>query len=226
MAKWSDADVLHVVCFSQANDSVLPEFFNSVAGVSAIRRDESELCASACGCTNRFLNYPAYNVRRQDWSSASSPEYPWDLAAALQLALYEIIREYQPSIILGPAAIGDHQDHSMISRILIDFFKQDYFKDTRFLLYQDFPFAVAYNMIDEFLWKTENCFVKVKDHFEDISGLMMLKEMLYTIYLSAFDFSNRSLVSHIAQRNLLACTVPHFQNAEGLEHFYELQSFN
>jgi LmbE family N-acetylglucosaminyl deacetylase len=226
IAKWTDAEVLHVVCFSRTTDSVLPEVFTSLAGVSAIRRDEGELCSSVCGNKNHFLDYPAYNVRKQNWSAASSPEHPRDLAAALQSALYTIIRQYGPSVILAPAAIGDHPDHSIITRLIIDFFKQDYFKDTRFLLYQDFPYAVAYNMIDEFLWKTENCFVRVKDHFEDISGQMVLKDILYSIYFSALAASDRQLVNHIAQRNRLACADPLLRHAGGLEHFYELTSFN
>lgn len=226
IAKWTDAEVLHLVCFSQTKDSVFPDFFSSVAGVSAIRRDEGEICAAICDCKNHFLNYPAYSLRTQDWSTASSPEYPWDLAAVLQAALYRIIRQYAPSVILAPAAIGDHPDHSMITRIIIDFFKQDFFKDTRFLLYQDFPYAVAYNMVDDFLWKTENCFVRIKDHFEDVSGQMVLRDLLSTVYFSALAASDRSLVRHIARRNLQACADPLLRDAGGLEHFYELMSFN
>lgn len=226
MAQWTDAEVLHVICFSQTRDSVLPELFPSVEAVSAIRRDEGEICSYICGTSNHFLDYPAYSVRKQDWPAASSPEHPWDLAAALQGVLYQLIQQYAPAVIVAPAAIGDHPDHSMIARIIIDFFKQDYFKDTRFLLYQDFPYTVAYNMVDDFLWKTENSFVRISDHFEDISGQLLLKDILYTVYFSAFGASDRQLVNHIAQRNKLACADPLFQKAGGLEHFYELISFN
>lgn len=226
MAQWADAELLHVICFSQTHDSVLPEIFPSADAVSAIRHDEAEICACLCSAQNHFLQYPAYSVRKQHWPGNSSPEHPWDLAAALQDVLYRLIRQYNPSVIVAPAAIGDHPDHAVIARIMIDFFKQDLFPGTRFLLYQDFPYAVAYNMIDDFLWKTENCFVRVRDHFEDISAQLLLKDILYTVYFSAFAASERQLISHIAQRNKLACADPYLQEAKGLEHFYELISFN
>ena len=226
LAKWADAEVLHLVCFSQTKDAVFPEIFTSAAGVSAIRRDESTLCAAICGCNNRFLNYPAYSLRKEDWPGTSSAEHPRELAAALQAAVYQVIREFAPSVIMAPAAIGNHPDHALLNRMAIDFFKQDFFSGTRFLLYQDFPYAIAYNMIDDFLWKTEHCFVRLQDHFEDISGQLALKDILYTIYFSALAGSDRQLVNHIARRNKLACADPLLQDAAGLEHFYELLSFN
>jgi LmbE family N-acetylglucosaminyl deacetylase len=225
--KWQDKEILNLLCFSNTEDCTLTGLFKSNEEISAIRHDEAEISAKLCNCTNKFLNYPDFNVRKGRWDTGSMPGLPADLAAALKYAIFNAINEFKPQIILAPAAIGNHPDHAILHNIILDFFKHDYFPGIDFFLYQDFPYAATYNLIDDFLWKTECSFVKIADHFEDVSAQMKIKELFYDIHFSAFNPVNRSLVSHILKRNITASnTLTPVEEAEGAEHFYKLIPFN
>lgn len=223
--KWTDAEPVHVICFSRTNECSFPHVFKSPGDVSAIRRDEADICSRICGSKNIFLNYPSYSLRQKNWQRESSPEAPHDLAANLGMALYRLIKEFSPAVIFAPAAIGDHPDHAMINRIMIDFFKEGYLGDAKLLLYQDFPYSVAYNMVDDFLYRTECAFVKLEDRFEDVSDQMQVKEQLFDACFSMLAPTEKQLVTHIMRRNRLVCPQKELQQAEGLEHFYEVKPF-
>lgn len=223
--KWKDKEILNLICFSTTADCTLTGLFKGDEEISAIRHDEAEISARLCNCTNKFLNYPDFSVRKSRWHTGSMPDLPADLAAALQYAIYNTINEFKPEIILAPAAIGNHPDNAILHNIILFFFKRDYFPGIDFLLYQDFPYAATYNMIDDFLWKTECSFVKIADQFEDVSAQIGTKELFYDIYFSAFNPVNRSLVSHILKRNTTASTLTLIEETEGAEHFYKLIPF-
>jgi LmbE family N-acetylglucosaminyl deacetylase len=149
--KWKDAEILNLICFSNTADCVIPGLFTNANEISAIRFDEGEICARLCNCTNRFLNYPDFSNRKLHWETGSRADLPFDLAATLTFALYNIISDFKPAIILAPAAIGNHPDNSMIHNIVVDFFKLNHFPDVDIFLYQDFPYSVSYNLVDDFL---------------------------------------------------------------------------
>lgn len=223
LLKHTDAEAVHVICFSRTNDCSFPQVFKSTDDVSAIRRDEAEICSRICGAKNIFLHYPAYSLRKTNWPRDSSAEAPNDLAANLGLSLYALIKKISPDIIFAPAAIGGHPDHSMIHRIVLSFFKEDRIGNAKLLLYQDFPYTVAYNMVDDFLYSTECSFVKLEDHFEDVSGHVTAKELLYDACFSILPPAEKQLALHILRRNRLAC--PGLRQAEAIEHFYEVKPF-
>jgi hypothetical protein len=224
--KWQDKEIKHLICFADTADGVHNGLFPNADEISAIRYDEAEICAGLCNCSNEFLNYPDFSRRKIQWQTGSQADLPSDLAAALKLAIYNTISNFKPDVILAPAGIGNHPDNLILHNIMVDFFKRDYFPGIDFFLYQDFPYAVAYNMVDDFLWKIENSFVKINDHFEDVTEQMSTKNILYDIYFSAFLPVNRSLVSHIVKRNVSACAIIDTEEIEGVEHFYKLIPFN
>lgn len=220
MAKWANGRVIHLTCFAGADANRLPEAFKSSVELAAIQRDEAEICAVLCGCETEHLGYPSLTV------GDSSPERQRLIARALKAHLFQRLNDLRPQRVFAPAGLGESPDHDAVHRITLDFFKQNHFPEVEFFLYEDFPSCLDYSEIDGFLSRVDNRFVRLEDHFEDVTGQMDLKDELFAVFKSLWDMESRSTVRHVLRRNVTAARAEEGSCVQGFERCFRICDFS
>ena len=190
-----------VSCFSQVATTLLPEAFDTVHAVSAIRRDEAALCARIAGCEVACLDFPADEIRLGLVPEDRLERAEERLRSALTQSLYRLLAAAPPADLFAPAGMGEHSDHKMLFEIALDFFKQGWFPATRFHFYEDFPFAAAYLHADDFLSRFERTYAELEVWAEDVSGVLGEKLLLLDIHRSLFAAADRRRLERLARRD-------------------------
>jgi LmbE family N-acetylglucosaminyl deacetylase len=219
-------DWTQAVCFSRVSATIFPEAFATVQEVSAIRRDEASICSILTGCRTEYFDLPAYELRKISAADMFQRNED-DFRNLLKLDLYQLISDRKPLRVYAPAGIGEHPDHRLLFEIVLDFFKQDYFPKTEFHLYEDFPFAVSYLNVDDFLSGFESACVDTESWNEDISRVLESKCRLLDIFKSLFPETDKQLVREVARRNdLVGRNLSGSTPPGGAERFWRLKDLN
>ena len=190
----------NVVCFSQLGHTIYPHAFVKPAEVTAVRRDEALLAAAVAGMETRFFDLPEYGLREALIPAKHFDDREDELREQLKLRLYAAISEAQPTKVFAPASIGDNPDHRLVFDIVLEFVDEDLFPDLEVHFYEDFPYAAAYEDVDDFLSRFEHSYLDVEAWSEDISEVLEEKGILCDIYRTQFRRGLNKSLEKVANR--------------------------
>ncbi len=110
---------------------------------------------------------------------------------AVKKKITECIKQFQPDIVLGPLAIGDHVDHRIVNSVLMTYYKKE--RNFEIWFYEDYPYC----------WEDRERFLntafgllkrgKMRLQYVDISRYLNNKTNLNMIYLSQHEETWESL---------------------------------
>ena len=166
---------------------------------------------------------PDFELRTREIPDGEFPEREQDVENLLRIALHRLIVETKPREIFAPAAIGNHPDHRLVFKIMLDFFDSNRFPGTKIHFYEDIPYAASYYEIDNFLARFETSYITVRPWVEEISPVLNLKKTLCEVYRSQASPGFTELVERIAVRTAEFLDPPPGANAtRAAERFWML----
>jgi len=209
----------NLVCFSQLGHTIYPHAFVKPAEVTAVRKDEALLAAAAAGLETEFFDLPEYGLREALTPAKEFDDREKEVREGLKLRLYEAIVRHRPARLFAPASIGDNPDHRLVFDIVLEFVDEDLFPDLEVHFYEDFPYAAAYEEVDDFLSRFEHSYLDVRGWSEDISEQLEEKQILCDIYRTQFKRSLGKCLEEVADRNG-AVLAPDRDSAQATERFW------
>lgn len=190
----------NLVCFSQLGHTIFPNAFVKPAEVTAVRRDEALLAAAVLGMETQFLEFPEYGLREALIPAKQFDEREDELREQLKLRLFAAISNAQPTKVFAPASVGDNPDHRLVFDIILEFVDEDLFPDLEVHFYEDFPYAAAYEDVDDFLSRFEHSYLDVEAWSEDINDVLEEKGILCDIYRTQFRRGLNKSLEKVAHR--------------------------
>jgi len=218
-------DATNLVCFSQLGHTIYPHAFIKPAEVTAVRKDEALLAGAVAGLDVKFLDFPEFGLREALIPSKDFYDREKELREALKLRLYEAIARIQPTQIYAPASIGDNPDHRLVFDIILEFVDEDLFPDMVVHFYEDFPYAAAYEEVDDFLSRFEHSYLDVEGWSEDISAVMEEKQIVCDIYRTQFRRSLARSLEEVAVRTGELVAYQDAEAAPASERFWTVGIF-
>jgi LmbE family N-acetylglucosaminyl deacetylase len=219
-------EFVNAICFSQVAYTQFPDAFPSACEVTAVRRSESRMAAAMLGLRCVDFEFPDFELRSREIAEEEFAEREQDVENLLRIALHRLIAEMKPREIFAPAAVGNHPDHRLIFKIILDFFDANRFPGTRFHFYEDIPYSASYYEIDTFLARFETSYVTVRPWVEEISPVLDLKKTLCEVYRSQASPGLPELIERIAVRTAEFLLLPDGRSSVSLsaaERFWTLE---
>lgn len=206
-------------CFSQQTAARSEFSFDHTDSLALLRMEEAR--TSAALTTSGVINWqlPDHDCARKGLFPDDFEERYKTVSTQLKRQLYEQIEGMKPHRVYFPAGLSGNRDGTLIFRLLLDFFKQSYFPEVEFFIYEDFPYAIRYNGIDQLMNDLDRAFVGIKEHFEDVSEHSTLRKEVYKIYQSLFAPEDSHLPDHLLMRNAVAAGV---HPGKKLERYFQL----
>ena len=193
-------EFVHAICFTQLAYTQFPDAFPSTCEVSAVRKSEARMTGTMLGLRSVDFQFPDFDVRTREIPEEEFREREQDVENLLRIALHRLIAETKPREIFAPAAIGNHPDHRLVFKIMLDFFDANRFPGVKIHFYEDIPYAASYYEIDNFLARFETSYITVRPWVEEISPVLNLKRTLCEVYRSQASPGFSELIDRIAAR--------------------------
>jgi len=151
----------------------------SAEAVTARRQREEQCYADLLGARLVMLDAADSSLRGYDADSECA-DHALDerLACQVETSLAESLDRIRPDLVLGPAAIGGHVDHRLVSDGLLSLSKT---RDWSLVLYEDLPYAASTPNRKGRGFRSD-CVVKVS-----IAAAINLKIELLRTYASQID---------------------------------------
>lgn len=222
--KSASTQITNLVVFSHLAHTLYMQSFGRPVEVTATRKDEALLAGQIMGCDTQFLEFPEFGLREALIPAKDLEDREQELREHVKFRLYKWIEEHRPDQVFAPASVGDHPDHRMIFDLILQFVDEDFFPETTFHFYEDFPYAAAYQQVDDFLSRFEHSYLDVEPWAEDISAALETKQTLGDIYRTQFRRGLARTLEEMAARTA-AMTSPKEAPVKAAERFWRVGVF-